>query len=39
LIPSGSNGEGFEAFNFDYVANEEANQEEIFSIVGKPIVD
>jgi len=39
LIPSGANGDGVDAFNFDYVANEESNQEEIFSIVGKPIVD
>jgi|LauGreDrversion4_2_1035121.scaffolds.fasta_scaffold188792_3 kinesin family protein 15 len=28
-----------DGFNFDYVGNEEVTQEEIFQVVGKPIVD
>lgn len=30
---------GHETFTFDYVANEEVSQDEIFFKVGKPIVD
>ena len=30
---------GGENFNFDYVGSEDSTQEEIFQIVGKPIID
>lgn len=37
LIPGVSNS--VEGFTFDYIGGEDVTQEEIFHVVGKPIVD
>lgn len=39
VVASMSNGGGGETFSFDFVGGEESAQEDIFAIVGKPIVD
>lgn len=39
-MPSSAQGSnGTETFSFDHVAGEESTQEEIFNVIGKPIVD
>lgn len=37
MIPAVNNN--VENFTFDYIGSEDVNQEEIFQVVGKPIVD
>ena len=39
LYVPGANPATPDTFNFDFVAGEDVEQEDIFSLIGKPIVD